>query len=282
MKDLPALSGEIDLNNECRVSYAGTTDNGTCRLHNEDCFGVLPEHFLFCVADGVGGMDAGEIASRTAVQSMMRGRASFCNGLLSLFGKLMGLGESKTSLTKQIEMAGQDVSRLADELNKKMATTMVALRFLPDDGIVEVGNIGDSRAYLFRGKILGQISHDHSVAYELLQSDLPVRQLDPSVVNPHRITKALGGPDTLVKPDIFSISFQDGDCFLLCTDGLTDMVSDAGIAKTLARCQAESLPAIVGELIEKANGAGGRDNITVVVIRVVEQRKESVSVTGQE
>jgi len=263
----PAISGFIDLNHELTIRYAGATDAGICRTHNEDCLGVQPDLFLFCVADGVGGMDAGEVASHAAIEFLVKNEGVSRNCLFSLFSRMIGHRESKISpLCKQIELAGKYVFELSAKLQKRMATTIVALRSLPD-GTAEIGNIGDSRAYLYRKNILGQISDDHSVTNELLRAGLSIKA-DPSFNAAHKITKALGGKIGEATPDIFRVPFQENDLFLLCSDGLTDMVSDYDISDIIKKCQQESLSTMVGDLIQNAIKAGGRDNITAVLVRV--------------
>lgn len=269
---LPSASGCIDLENQFTLRYVGATDPGTCRTHNEDCFGVQPDLFLFCVADGVGGMDAGEVASHAVVQSLVNSDGMNHRGLSSLLTSLIGLRSSTNSpLQKQIELAGRYVADLSDKLNKRMATTVVALRSC-QDGTVEIGNIGDSRAYLYRRNILGQISNDHSVVNELLRAGLSIRA-EPSLNGAHRITKALGGQISDVTPDIFRVPFREKDLFLLCSDGLTDMVSDHDIAGIMKNHQEGRLATMVDDLIQNAIKAGGKDNITAVLVRIEHKNK---------
>jgi len=259
------VTGSIELGNKFMLRYAGATDPGTCRTHNEDCFGILPDNFFFCVADGVGGMDAGEVASHAAVQSLL-GAFGNPRRFSTLFGQLAGRFNTDGSrLASNIERAGKDILRLSDKSGRKMATTLVALKIMPD-ATAEIGNIGDSRAYLYRGNILGQVSHDHSVANELLRAGLPL-SLDPAIHNPHKITKALGGQNSIAAPDIFQVHIRENDCFLLCSDGLTDMVSDHDIAEILEK-QQTSMSSLIRKLIGKAIQAGGLDNVTVVGVKI--------------
>jgi len=276
-----STSGIIDLNNELTIRYAGATDPGVCRTHNEDCFGIQPDHFLFCVADGVGGMDAGEVASNAVIKFLVKIDGTHCNGFSSLFARMIRRTEYKISpLRKQIELAGRHVFDLSNKLKRKMATTVVALRSLPD-GIVEIANVGDSRAYLYRRNILRQVSHDHSVSNELLRAGISIRA-EVSFNAAHKITKALGGKIKEVTPDIFKVPFLERDLFLLCSDGLTDMVSDYDISRIIKKYQNGNLAIMVEELIKNAIKAGGKDNITAVLVRIEPKRSSESPVIDRE
>ncbi len=276
-----STSGIIDLNNELTIRYAGATDPGVCRTHNEDCFGIQPDHFLFCVADGVGGMDAGEVASNAVIKFLVKIDGTHCNGFSSLFARMIGRTEYKISpLRKQIELAGRHVFDLSNKLKRKMATTVVVLRSLPD-GIAEIANVGDSRAYLYRRNILRQVSHDHSVSNELLRAGISIRA-EVSFNAAHKITKALGGKIKEVTPDIFKVPFLERDLFLLCSDGLTDMVSDYDISRIIKKYQNGNLAIMVEELIKNAIKAGGKDNITAVLVRIEPKRSSESPVIDRE
>lgn len=266
-----STSGVIDFNNKLIIRYAAATDPGICRTHNEDCFGIQPEHFLFCVADGVGGMDAGEVASQAVIKFLLKINGTHCNGFSSLVARMIGRTKYNIyPLQKQIEQAGRHIFNLSNKLKKKMATTVVVLRSLPD-GTAEIGNVGDSRAYLYRRNILRQVSHDHSVANELLQAGISIGK-EASFNAAHKITKALGGKIKEVTPDVFKVPLLEQDLFLLCSDGLTDMVSDYDIAKIMKKYQHGSLKTLVQNLIKNAVKAGGKDNITAVLVRIEPKR----------
>ena len=161
-----------------------------------------------------------------------------------------------------------------------MATTVVVLRSLPD-GIAEIANVGDSRAYLYRRNILRQVSHDHSVSNELLRAGISIRA-EVSFNAAHKITKALGGKIKEVTPDIFKVPFLERDLFLLCSDGLTDMVSDYDISRIIKKYQNGNLAIMVEELIKNAIKAGGKDNITAVLVRIEPKRSSESPVIDRE
>ncbi len=232
-------------------------DRGQQRRGNEDAYFVQPP--LFVVADGMGGAQAGEVASGIAV-------GVFSGGLPDgRDGPEYRLAELVHSANRQIH----ERSRTAAE-QAGMGTTLTAA-YVDVDGVA-IAHVGDSRAYRWRDGQLERLTDDHSLVEELIrQGKLTAEEAEE---HPQRsiITRALG-PEPDVQVDTRTAPARDGDLFLLCSDGLTGMIGEAGVAQVLA--EGGSLRESVRRLIAAANQAGGRDNITVVLFRVEEVDAEA-------
>jgi protein phosphatase len=231
-------------------SYAGATDTGRKRRRNEDSYVVAPP--LFAIADGMGGAQAGEVASKLAAGAL----EEVDSGLLS----------GPERVTSLIQDANRRVYERAsaDPTASGMGTTMTVA--LLEGAEVTIGHVGDSRAYLVRDGELKQLTDDHSLVNELLKSG----KLSPEEAETHPqrsvITRALGTePD--VDVDAFTIETRAGDLFLLCSDGLTSMVDDDEIFELLDRNR-DDLNSAVRSLLAAANRGGGEDNITVVAFAI--------------
>src|SRR6187455_2337075 len=226
------------------------SDLGRQRQGNEDNFFVRAP--LFVVADGMGGAQAGEVASEMAVKSFEPG---------------LGEGAPAESLVRVIEGANRrihDRSR-TDEQRAGMGTTVTAAYV--DEADVVVAHVGDSRAYLWRGGDLIRLTKDHSLVGELVaRGKLTEEQAE---AHPQRsvITRALG-PERDVLVDVETFSARDGDVYLLCSDGLTSMIHEPGVRPVMER--STDLDRTGRDLIAAANEAGGRDNITVILFRLEE------------
>ena len=233
------------------ASYAGT-DPGRKRRHNEDSFVIAPP--LFAVADGMGGAQAGEVASGLAA------------GVLEESGANGG-GERR--VIELIQEANRRVHERAttDATTAGMGTTMTAA-LVENDGRVVFGHVGDSRAYLLRDDKLEQLTNDHTLVAELVRRG----ELSPgeAEVHPQRsvITRALG-TDPDVDVDTFAIESRPGDVFLICSDGLSSMV-DGGTIEEILRQYRTDLVSASKALIQAANRGGGEDNITAVLFAVEE------------
>jgi protein phosphatase len=231
-------------------AYAAKTDTGRKRRRNEDAFVLAPP--LFAVADGMGGAQAGEIASKLAAAALEDTDA----------GRLTG-PEKVASLIQEANRRVHERSSV-DPSTSGMGTTMT-VALVEDDGVV-IGHVGDSRAYLVRGHELEQITEDHSLVNELLKSGK--LSADEAETHPQRsvITRAVG-TDPDVDVDSFVVETQDGDLFLICSDGLTDMVDDDHILETVERHRG-NLDGLTRQLVSAANKGGGEDNITVVAFSI--------------
>jgi protein phosphatase len=238
------------------VEQAHRTDTGRQRNANEDAY--FARGPLFAVADGMGGAQAGEVASRLAAES---------------FEPVERGSESPEAYLRAIARAANArIHRLsqADSSRSGMGTTLTAA--LVEDDEVSFAHVGDSRAYLFRDGELKLLTSDHSLVEELRrQGRLTDEQAED---HPQRsiITRALG-PERDVEVDTMTYRARPGDVYLLCSDGLTTMVREDRIAATLA--DTASLDAAVSSLVREANEAGGRDNITVVAFRLEEAEREA-------
>ena len=234
------------------AGYAGATDTGRKRRRNEDAYVISPP--LFAVADGMGGAQAGEIASKLAA-TVLEDTDS---------GSLSGR-ERLNALFQEANKRVYDRST-ADPAASGMGTTMTVA--LIEGNEVTIGHVGDSRAYLVRDGRLEQLTEDHSLVNELMKSG----RLSPEEAETHPqrsvITRALGtDPDVAV--DAFTIKAQEGDVFLLCSDGLTAMVDDAEILGVVEQNR-DDLDRATKSLVSAANRGGGEDNITVVAFTIAD------------
>ena len=239
------------------------TDTGKRRRRNEDEYVVEPP--LFAIADGMGGAQAGELASSLAAGAVRDDET------------VSGSGERR--VTELIQEANRRVYQRSsqDASASGMGTTMTVA--LVEDGAVVFGHVGDSRAYLIRDGRLEQLTEDHSLVAELVRSG----KLSPEEAETHPqrsvITRALG-TDPDVDVDTFSIPTHPGDLFMLCSDGLTAMVEDEAILEAVERNRGD-LQTAVKALIRAANKGGGEDNITVVFFEIGEGPGEPLEETAQ-
>jgi protein phosphatase len=233
-----------------KLAAASATDQGLVRQNNEDSFLIDDQRGLFAVADGMGGHRGGEVASRTAVEAL---RAAFANGL-PLHD---AIGRANLSV---LERAAGD-PELAG-----MGTTMTAVVALGGHQIL-IGHVGDSRAYLLHEGTLQRATDDHSLVEEMVREG----RLTPEQAESHPqraiVTRALG-VDQQLAVDLYTLDVSEGDRVVLCSDGLTTMVRERDIER-MARTESDP-QRLADALVAAANTAGGEDNITVVVIDVLE------------
>ena len=244
-----------------RVGHA--TDTGKKRRRNEDEYVVEPP--LFAVADGMGGAQAGELASSLAAGAVR--------------DDISESGSGERHVAELIQEANRRVYQRSNEdaTVSGMGTTMTVA--LVEDGRVSFGHVGDSRAYLIRDRSLEQLTEDHSLVAELVRSG----QLSPEEAETHPqrsvITRALGS-DPDVDVDTFSIPAQEGDLFMLCSDGLTSMVDDETILSVVEKNRRD-LDSAAQALVKAANRGGGEDNITVVFFEIGDDAGEPLEETAQ-
>jgi protein phosphatase len=250
-----------------KLEHAAQTDVGLVRDLNEDAFIVEPSEKMYLVADGMGGQAAGEIASAlaceritdfiilTSIEAGSTWPTSYDNLLSHSLNRLQ---EAFRSANRAIyETASTDPDK------QGMGTTAVCALF--EDNTMYLAHVGDSRAYLIRNGLLEQLTRDHSWIHDQVESGLMTEE--EAHDHPYRniITRALGaGPE--VRIDLSERSLEDNDLILLCSDGLTAMVSDDQILEML-NDDGDDLDASVRALIDAANDNGGKDNITALLIK---------------
>ena len=238
------------------------TDIGKKRKNNEDSFIVMKENNLFAVADGVGGNNSGEIASKTVTD----GIAAYANRYP--LKKLKNDKEIKSYFENCIKAVNLHVYKLSRQSaeNRGMATTLVMVYIR--DGYAYVANVGDSRAYLLRGDDLIQITEDHTYVNIMVKAGLISREEAKHHERKNEITRAIGAECT-ADADIFKVKVIPGDILLLCTDGLYDELNREAVITELKK----DVPVsdICDNLIGMANSHGGNDNITTIVVKVTEE-----------
>jgi serine/threonine protein phosphatase PrpC len=257
----------MELSPSVALEIATRSDPGRARAHNEDSVLVNRTLGMVLLADGMGGYNAGEVASGMATTLL-------ASGLVSAFAE-RGPGErevggrrswARTALGREIGNTNEVIHEAA--LNQPaysgMGSTVVAAVF--HDDVVTVANIGDSRLYRLRGSELSQLTRDHSLLQEQVDAGIITTEQARAAKNKNLLTRALGA-DPVVEAEIREHDAQPGDVFLLCSDGLTDMLGDDRIAATILE-QGRNPEGCAARLVELANEAGGRDNVTVALVRV--------------
>jgi serine/threonine protein phosphatase PrpC len=238
----------------------GKSDIGKVRQSNQDAFASETDLQLYVVADGMGGHSGGEIASRKAVEALV---ATFREET-TISANPDQNGSNDTELVRAIEAANHHVFQLAatDRKLQGMGTTLVALRVA--DSTAWVGSVGDSRVYLWRNGQLRQVTRDHSLVNEYVR--MGTLSAEEASTHPlkHIISRAIGVHPT-VEVDHFEIPLQADDLFVLCSDGLTNMLDDHDLSATLTAV-GNNPSALCAEFIARANAKGGLDNITVVAV----------------
>ena len=241
---------------------------GMVRTHNEDSVFVDGEAGLAVLADGMGGYSAGEVASGIAVNVVSSGlMPELKSGReLSKVDVQSGLTHAAMLLSQQIGAANKGIYEAAQARPEcaGMGTTIVAAVFFGNR--VSIGHIGDSRCYRLRGDKLEQLTHDHSLLQEQIDSGQITREQAKYSLNKNLVTRALG-IEAIVPADIAEYRVEANDLYLLCSDGLTDMV-EPEIVHTVVEEKRADLAEAAADLVELANRNGGRDNISVVIVRV--------------
>lgn len=246
------------------IEAHGRSDVGLVRENNEDALFLAPEHNVFVLADGMGGHSAGEVAAKEAVDAFH----GLVKNYLSYDSSGKSLDECKEILNHCIVEVNREVFRVAqrDQDLRGMGTTLCCVYF-HSEGVV-LGHVGDSRIYRVRNGILEQMTQDHSLVAELLElGELNQRQAR-EFTQRHIITKAIG-TEPNVTPDVAISDIREGDFLMLCSDGLTDIVSPRVIEAIIN--QSSSVQGAVDQLIDAANSGGGNDNTTVMLLKVYGQ-----------
>ena len=249
------------------IEAYGRTDVGRRRKVNEDSFLVSPDASLYAVCDGMGGHNAGEVASRMAIETLLAfvEKSAIEKEITWPWGLDANLSFDANRLKTAIRLANSRVFQAADNREELtgMGTTVVST--VVTGNLMTIGSAGDSRCYLVRGGELKQLTRDDSWVSAALGEG--ILNHDDVEHHPLRnvITKAVGARDT-IDLDVIEHPLEDGDVALLCSDGLHGMINDQEIARLLIPV-AESLEEASARLVDAANEAGGRDNVTVVLLR---------------
>jgi serine/threonine protein phosphatase PrpC len=251
-----------------QFTFFGTSHTGYQREHNEDSYLCNPEETLFLVADGIGGLASGEIASKEAIKCMetfvVRSRSEDLTWPMP-YRKDLTLEQNR--LLAAATLAHRRINGLAnqDPAMKGMGTTVVGV-IIEGDRLALV-NVGDSRLYRIRDGEIEQLTEDHSLVAEQERKGLLTKEEANRHPQKHILTSALGiGPIENITIDLSLLEIREKDLYLICSDGLTDMIGDKEILTTANVFESKSLKKIGLSLIQQANLAGGRDNITVILL----------------
>lgn len=251
---------------DAKLEIVGVTDVGRKRSHNEDAIGSDPEHGLAVLADGMGGYQAGEMASSIAVNTILgEVRAKLKDISPVEVDDDTGFSRGTLLFKAAIEKANRVIHTAAKSKPEceGMGTTVVAVGFFDDQ--LSVAHVGDSRLYRLREGHLEQVTSDHSLLQELIDKGFYTPEEARKSLNKNLVTRAIGVEDT-VAPDFQEELVKPGDIYLLCSDGLSDQVDDNEIAAIL-KSRGSDLEDAGRVLVGKANEYGGRDNISVILAR---------------
>jgi serine/threonine protein phosphatase PrpC len=245
------------------VHAAGLTAVGKVRAINEDSFWLEMDVPVFCVADGAGGYDSGDVASQLTIKAF---DSMFFHGDPDADTTLpigLQVGGTPDLMTRAIELANGIIYQKS--LTQKMASTVVSLCL--HDGEAHISHVGDSRAYLFRDGGLQQLTGDHSLVMELFECGAITREEMAKHPKRNVITRAIGGAAE-VQVDTLQLPVQKNDLFFLCSDGLSGMVDDQVLAEGFRSVGGDVEP-LAEKMLELALAGGGRDNITVIVVGIM-------------
>jgi len=263
-----------------KLDAAEFTDTGRVRDHNEDAIGGNVDAGLFVLADGMGGYNAGEVASSIAVKTVLELASEACTredrsapeADTGLMRQTIVLRDAITRANKIIHQTAQSQSSC-----EGMGTTIVACLFFDDR--ISIAHVGDSRLYRFRQGLLEQVTMDHSLLQELVDRGFYTREEAERSTNRNYVTRALG-VEANVEVELQEVQVQPGDVYLLCSDGLPDMVDDDDIHLTISTFNA-NLSTVGQQLVQLSNDHGGKDNISVMLVRALEPFPAQVSMLGK-
>jgi protein phosphatase len=253
-----------------KIQAAGLSDRGLKRGHNEDSLSLVPDLGLFIVADGMGGHNAGEVASRQAIESVVEflQRTSQDADVTWPFPTNKNLNDTENTIVSAVKLANRTVCNLSLEHQEYagMGTTLVSMLLDPDRRHAVVAHVGDSRCYLLRSGQLSQVTMDHSWVSEQLAKNIITAEEAKNHRWKNVITRALGNKLD-VEVDVQTQEIQPGDVYLLCSDGLSSMIDDDTIERIMI--ESPGLEECLQGLIRAANAAGGLDNITAILVRFI-------------
>lgn len=265
------------MNLKGKVEFVAQTDVGRVRDHNEDYVGCAEHLGIAILADGMGGLNAGEVASSMSVNLLLDDLVDYRENPADPASD--PVADDTRILKDAIEKTNGAVYHRSQTQPQcaGMGTTIVAALFY--NNRVAVGHIGDSRLYRFRGNSLEQVTKDHSFVQELIDKGLYTKEEARSSNRKNVVTRALGvGPS--VEAEVQEFKVKSGDIYLMCSDGLTDMVPDAEIEAELRKFSG-NLAEVAGSLINMANDNGGKDNVTVVLARAIKPFPEDAGILGR-
>jgi protein phosphatase len=257
-----------------RAVAAGLTDVGLQRDHNEDSFAILQDHELYIVADGMGGHRAGDVASKLATEAVVDFfRATAAEDFTWPFHFDSRMSEEENRLLTGIKIANRQIVERASRSREchGMGTTVVGALFSGKKGKMYIGHVGDSRAYRVRGGEIRQMTRDHSLVNDYLLAMPELTEEQKSELPKNVITRALGMQEH-VNVDLQGDDASVGDCYLLCSDGLSGMIEDAEILEIVSR--SANIEDACRKLIALANEHGGEDNITAVLVKIEDEPGE--------
>lgn len=249
------------------LEIASLTDPGMVRSNNEDSIGQDVERGLVVLADGMGGYNAGEVASGIAV-SMITAEMKEALARIEPYkiDEKTGQPMAASLLAERARRANASIYQAAQSQPQYagMGTTLVVGLFY--DNRLTVAHIGDSRMYRLRGEVLDQITRDHSLLQEQIDAGMISKEEARFSQNKNLVTRAVG-IDPEVEPEVKTYDVSPGDVYLLCSDGLNDMVEDEEIRLALVTLKS-NLPLAAAQLVQLANDNGGRDNVSVILVKV--------------
>ncbi|MDX8395902.1 MAG: Stp1/IreP family PP2C-type Ser/Thr phosphatase [Mariprofundaceae bacterium] len=249
-----------------QIEMHALTDVGVKRDHNEDCVGIAPEQGIAVLADGMGGHNAGEVASAMAVDIIKRClEAQISKMTPAQLDEETGF-TCESMLTREIiTTANNAIFETAQQKPEcaGMGTTIVVAAFYADR--ITAAHIGDSRMYRLRGDVLSHVTEDHSLIQEQVRRGLLTAEDARNSSIKNLVTRAMG-VEADVEPDVVEDIVQPGDIYMMCSDGLTDVVPDEAIRLTITQNEGD-LRKCSAQLVQLANDAGGPDNISVILIR---------------
>ncbi len=252
------------------VEVAGKSDVGCVRTNNEDNFGYDSRFGIFVVCDGMGGQAAGEVASKMAVDILLDyfREAAKSGGYRQVGEPFQGVSRDARALASAIQLANRTIFETGQQQQSKsgMGSTIVAA--LIRGNALSVGHVGDSRIYLVRQNVIQQLTQDHSLVMEQVRRGYITREQAERSEMQNIILRALGSEES-VEPDVEDLVVLPGDTLILSSDGLTRHVHDEEILKVIS--STGSLEQSCATLVEAAKSNGGDDNITCLLLRIVER-----------
>jgi len=263
-----------------KIAAVELTDTGMVRDHNEDAIGSKREAGLYVLADGMGGYNAGEVASSIAVKTVLNlVEEAVQREDRAAIEPDTGLMRQSIVLRDAIARANKIIHQTAHSQAgcEGMGTTIVACLFYDDK--ISIAHVGDSRLYRVRQNRLEQITLDHSLLQELVDRGFYSREEAERSTNRNYVTRALG-VEAGVEVDVQEVDVEQDDIFVLCSDGLPDMVDDEDIHLTISTFSA-NLDTVGQQLIQLSNDHGGKDNVSVIIAQALEPFPAKVSLLGK-